>query len=116
MKWVFKIIGGVLLVALGLFLFGYVTMYLWNWIMPYLFHLPIIDMPMAIGMVILSKILFGGVRMRGGHSSWWEKKRALKEKWATMTPEEREKFKSEFAQRCRHKWGGSMGMNTEKSE
>ena len=29
--------------------------------------------------------------------------------FTTMTPEEREKFKTEFAARCRHRWGGSWG-------
>ncbi len=69
MKWIFRILGIAALVAMGFVLFGYVTMYLWNWIMPYLFHLPTIDFYMAIGMVVLSKILFGGMRMRGGEAA-----------------------------------------------
>lgn len=121
MKWILKIIAGFLLFCLAIVLFGAVTQYLWNWIMPYLFHLPVVSFEMAFGMVILSKILFGGMRMRGGHYGWWGPKAAYwKAKMEGMTPEEREKFKSEFANRCRHKWGNRWGninvdVNVEKS-
>jgi hypothetical protein len=113
MKWIFKIIGGLVLFALAFFLFGYVTMYLWNWLMPGLFHLPSVDFYQAIGLVLLGKILFGGIHMRGGRG--WGYRRYWKEKWASMTPDEREKFKSEFAERCRHKWGRGE-VKVEKSE
>lgn len=103
MKWIFKIAGGFLLFGLAILAFGMVTMYLWNWIMPYLFQLPVIDFYMAIGMVILSKILFGGIRIREGKH--WGSRKYWKARWECMTPEEREKFKNEFAYRCRSKWG-----------
>lgn len=102
MKWIFKGIGIGALVVLGILLLGYATMYLWNWLMPYLFHLPEINFIMAIGLVVLSKILFGGFHGRGGR---WGRHRYWKAKWESMTPEEREKFKTDFAMRCRHKWG-----------
>ncbi|MBL0309998.1 MAG: hypothetical protein IPP77_10050 [Bacteroidetes bacterium] len=104
MKWILKIIGGFILFALAIAAFGYVTMYLWNWIMTYLFKLPEINFYMAIGMVILSKILFGGIRVRDGKgcgSKYW------KAKMECLSPEDREKFKAEFASRCRSKWGSS---------
>lgn len=113
MKWILKVIGICVVVALAFVLFGYVTMYLWNWLMPYLFHLPTIDFYMAIGLVVLSKILFGGMHMRGGRH--WGYRKYWKAKWASMTPEEREKFKTEFAQKCRHRWG-SAEIKVEKSE
>jgi hypothetical protein len=112
MRWIFKIFGIATLVVLGFVLFGFVTMYLWNWLMPYLFHLPAINFAMAIGLVLLSKILFGGMRMSSGRG--WGYRRYWKAKWNSMTPEEREKFKAEFAQRCRHKWGGT-DVTAEKS-
>ncbi len=102
MKWILKEIGAFALFVLAFLLFGYVTMYLWNWLMPYLFHLPAIDFGMAIGLVILSKILFGGMRMK---TEGWGRKRYWKAKWESMTDEERDKFKQEFALRCKHKWG-----------
>jgi Ca2+/H+ antiporter, TMEM165/GDT1 family len=103
MKWIFRGLGIAAIVVLAFFLFGYVTMYLWNWLMPYLFHLPEITFKMAIGLVILSKILFGG--FRGGRGGHWGRRKYWKAKWESMTPEEREQFKTTFAERCRHKWG-----------
>ena len=102
MKRILKGLGAFALFVLAFVLFGIVTMYLWNWLMPYLFHLPTIDFGMAIGLVILSKILFGGMRMKGGgcgHRRYW------KAKWESMSEDEREKFKQDFAMRCKHKWG-----------
>jgi hypothetical protein len=114
MRWILKILGIAAIVALGFVVFGYATMYLWNWIMPYLFHLPPVDFTMAIGLVLLSKILFGGMRMRGGHHGW-KYRNYWRNKCENMSPEEREKFKTEFAERCRHKWGRA-DVNVEKSE
>jgi hypothetical protein len=103
MKWIFRGLGIVALFVVGFLAFGYVTMELWNWLMPYLFHLPVIDFKMAVGLVLLSKILFGSVQMRG--NGGWGQRKYWKAKWQSMTPEEREKFKSEFAVRCKSKWG-----------
>jgi hypothetical protein len=99
---ILKVIGGLALFALAILLFGFGTMYLWNWIMPYLFHLPVIDFYMAIGMVLLSKILFGSIRVKNGG---WGQRRFWKAKWESMSDDDREKFKQDFAERCRKKWG-----------
>lgn len=40
--------------------FGYVIMYLWNWLMPAIFGLTTITFWQAIGLGLLSKLLFGG--------------------------------------------------------
>lgn len=98
------------LFVIGFFVFGFVTMYLWNWLMPYLFHLPVIDFKMAMGLVILSKILFGGMHVRpeGG----WGQKKYWRAKWQSMSPDERDKFKAEFAMRCQKKWGKADNKNT----
>jgi hypothetical protein len=102
MNWILKGIGAFALFVLAFLLFGYVTMFLWNWLMPYLFHLPTIDFGMAVGLVILSKILFGGIRTKTGG---WGHRKYWKAKWESMSEEEREKFKQDFALRCKHKWG-----------
>ncbi|MEQ6124739.1 hypothetical protein AAON49_11090 [Pseudotenacibaculum sp. MALMAid0570] len=58
------IVGTILLIiilAVTFFvLFGYVIMYLWNWLMPSIFGLTTITFWQAIGLCLLSKILFGG--------------------------------------------------------
>ena len=103
MKWIFRGLGIFALFVVAFIMFGYITMYLWNWLMPDLFNLKTIDFAQAMGLVILSKILFGGIKMRGDRG--WGQKRYWKAKWESMTPEDREKFKTEFAVRCKHKWG-----------
>ncbi len=103
MKWILRGLGIAALMVLAFFIFGYATMYLWNWLMPDLFNLKTIDFYQAIGLVVLSKILLGGMHMRGGGG--WGQKRFWKAKWESMTPEEREKFKEDFAVRCKSKWG-----------
>jgi hypothetical protein len=47
------------------FLFGYFVMLLWNWLLPPLVHVGTINYWQAFGIVILAKILFGGIG--GGH-------------------------------------------------
>lgn len=49
-----------ILIVLFITLFGYALMYLWNWLMPLIFGLPIITFWQALGLCLLSKILFGG--------------------------------------------------------
>ncbi len=41
---------------------------LWNWLMPTLFGLPVISFWQALGLLVLSRVLFGGFlgRLRGG--------------------------------------------------
>ena len=52
-------------------LFGLVVMVLWNWLMPALFDLPGVSYWQALGLLVLSRVLVGGLRGgsrgRGGH-------------------------------------------------
>jgi hypothetical protein len=96
---------GVLVIGL-FFVLGYVVMALWNWLMPSIFGLHTITYWQAYGLLILSKILFGGLR-GGGHggrrchnrNEWREQ---MFERWESMTPEEREKFRNSM----RGRWCG----------
>ncbi len=78
---------------------GFVVMSLWNWLVPAVFGLPAITFWQALGLLILSKILFGGFRGRSGYGGTW--KRRMKERWEEMTPEEREHFRGSMRHRCR---------------
>lgn len=83
-------------------LFGYVVMRLWNWLMPGLFGLHMIGFWQAVGLLVLSKILFGGFHGRhGGHGHMHWRGRMM-DRWGKMSPEEREKFRSTI----RESWGG----------
>jgi len=79
-------------------LFGVVIMSLWNWLAPAVFGLRAITFWQALGLLILSKILFGGFRGRPGFGGRWS--RPMKERWERMSPEEREKFRLGMAGRC----------------
>jgi hypothetical protein len=100
MKWILKGICVTAVVAIAILGFGYLTMHLWNWVVPGLTGWHTLDWCHAIGLLILCKILFGGFhkggRGRCGHGGWrhrrhgeWRKR--WEEKMAKMTPEEKEK-------------------------
>jgi len=72
-------------------LFTFVVRGLWNWLMPGLFGWHLITFWQALGILILSKILFGGFRGRSGWGGQWRAR--MFERWEKMTPEEREKFR-----------------------
>lgn len=70
-------IGFLIFIALG----GVVVLLLWNWLVPSLFGLREITLWEALGLIALSRILFGGFGHRGGshdgprHAKreWWKK-------------------------------------------
>lgn len=86
------------LIAIG----GEVVMHLWNWLTPPLFGWRTMNLWQAIGLLALCRILFGRWG-GGGHGPGrrWEKR----ERWARMTPEEREQFR----QNMRGRWCGMGG-------
>jgi hypothetical protein len=79
-------------------LIGFLVMSLWNWLAPAVFGARTIDFWQAWGIIILSKLLFGGFHGRAGYRGRW--KRRMRERWERMTPEEREKFLQGMAGRC----------------
>ncbi len=85
---------GVMAVAV----FGFLVMSLWNWLAPSVFGLRAITFWQAIGILILSKILFGGFRGRPGYRAHWRHR--MSQRWQQMTPEEREKFRQGMLSRC----------------
>lgn len=79
-------------------LFGFVVMNLWNWLAPAVFGGRTITFWQALGLLVLSKILFGGFHGRHGGGGHW--KQRMRARWERMTPEEREKFRRTMAARC----------------
>ena len=86
-----------LLIIVVIIAFGFIVMGLWNWLMPAIFGLKTISYLQAFGLLILSWILFGGLRGRP-HLHW---RHRIAEHWMNMTPEERDKFR----QQMREHWG-----------
>jgi hypothetical protein len=72
-------------VALG----GWIVQLLWNGLVPPLFGLKAVTFWQALGLLVLCRILFGGMGMGGGGAR-------RRRRWETMTPEERERFRRGF--------------------
>ncbi len=96
--WFLRGLKFVLFAALLVAVLGFVVMSLWNWLTPTLFGLHPITFWQAVGILILSKILFGGFRGRPGRQLYWRHR--MMERWEQMTPEEREKFRQAVRGRC----------------
>jgi hypothetical protein len=88
----------VLFVVVALAALGAVVMGLWNWLMPGLFGSPLIGFWQALGLLVLSKILLGGLRGGPGRYMHWRARMA--DRWEHMTDEEREKFREGMRGRC----------------
>ena len=82
-------------VAFAAFVFvgGEVVRRLWNWLLPALFSVPEITFWQALGLLVLCRILFGGLGMHGRGPRRWGR-------WEHMTPEERERFRQRIRERC----------------
>ena len=94
-----------LLFLLAIAGFSAATMLLWNALLPGIFGIASIGFWQALGLLVLTRILFGGVggghfmhKGHGGHRN------PLREKWMKMNPDERK----EFFRRC-HRRAGFFG-------
>lgn len=102
-----RFISGAIFFGIGFFvLITFVTMYLWNWLMPELFSLGVIDFWKAAGILVLSKILFSNM----GHGHNWHSDRkkkywhsSFKEKWEKVPHEKKEEFIHKMEEKGFHK-------------
>jgi len=95
--WIRRAIFIPIAIVAGVFIFGSLVMFLWNSILPAVLGVSIITFWQALGILVLSKILFGG--FRGGHGHH-HKAHEWHGRWMQMNPEEREKMKEEWRGRC----------------
>ena len=95
---------------------GFVTQALWNWLMPSLFRLPVITLGQTFGLLLLSRMLFGGLRGGGRAGGWARKRREWQQRMAGrlehLTPEAREKFRQQMRSRCGMGWGHQADSST----
>ena len=100
---------------LWLLVMGGIVMLLWNALLPDILNTPPITFIQAVGLLLLSHILFRGVGRWGRHRNGWHHyswKHKFEEKLAAMAPEEREKFREEWRRRC----GWDPGDKAEESK
>jgi len=97
-RWIKKGLKIAAIAVVAATIFGFLVMSLWNWLAPAVFGLHTITFWQALGILILSKILFVGFHGRPGYGGHW--RRRMSERWQQMTPEEREKFRQGMVSRC----------------
>ncbi len=97
-RWVKRGVKIAMFVPVVIVVVGFIFMTLWNSIVPPVFGGHTIGFWQAWGIIILSKILFGGFRGRPGYGGSW--KRRMRDRWEQMTPEEREKIQQGMPVRC----------------
>jgi hypothetical protein len=107
---------GILTMLVTCAIFAVAAMLLWNALLPEIFALPQISYLQAAGILILARLLFGGIggdmhgggrgARRGRHPFHHGNK--LREKWMNMSEEERREFMEkekdffDFHRRCSH--------------
>jgi hypothetical protein len=96
------LIGFLVIAPLLFVLCGGVTTWLWNALMPTIFHLPTIGFWQAVGLLLLSWLLFGGWRGYPRPRPW---RRHMRERWEAMTPEQRAAFRRAMRERWGERWG-----------
>jgi len=87
-----KVFGIALAVGAAVVVAGWVVMALWNWLIPPLNGWHTLSFVQALGLLLLSRLLFGGLRPRAGG---WRYGR-----FRHMTAQERESFREEMRGRC----------------
>jgi hypothetical protein len=90
-------------------LFGAAVMLLWNVLLPQIFALPQIGYLQAVGLLVLTRLLFGrigGLGHGGRRAHLFNHGNMLREKWMNMSEEERKEFiekeKDFFKSRASH--------------
>ena len=102
--WLLKGLKVLVFVAALTATFGYIVMSLWNWLLPPLTGWHPVTFVQALGILLLSRLLFGGFRGRGGFF-----RHRMRERFEAMTPEERERFRHGLRRRC---GGNAAGPGT----
>lgn len=87
---------------------GFVTMTLWNQLVPELFNGPVINFWQTLGLLVLSRILFGGWGRGGRSGAWARRRKMMREKMesrmASLSAEEQEKFRQKMRATCGPAW------------
>ncbi len=98
-KWILLAPLAILAMLVFIGIGGEIVRLLWNWLLPPLFGWRQITFWQALGLLLLCRILFGGLGLRGSARS--NVRRRMAECRDAMTPEEKERFR----QHMRERWG-----------
>ena len=86
------------------------VMSLWNWLMPPIFGWRLITFWQALGLLVLSRMLFG--RFGGGPGRRMHWRHRMMERWNQMTPEERERFAEGMRGHCQRSGSNETAATT----
>ncbi len=108
------------LLFIGVFaMVSYIVMYLWNWLLPDIIGASFIGFWQAAGLLLLSRILFGGFGQKKNkpwnkRSSHWKSK--MQNKWAKMSQEQKLQFKAKMDDYCPKSWKEDNEASSSKEE
>lgn len=89
-----------LLIPVFIAAIGFAVMFLWNWLLPNIIGVKAINFWQALGLFVLSKILFGNFGGSRKHQKPSFNNKAFKQKFMEMTTEEKQQFRNEWKKRC----------------
>jgi len=96
----------------GVFIFSGAVMLLWNAVLPAaITGVHIITFWQAMGILVLSKIIFGGFKGLHDHGHEHHRhhmERDLRERWMQMEPEERKKMAEEMRAEWKQRFGHTV--------
>lgn len=104
--WLLRGLRFLVFAALFITAVAFFTQHLWNWLVPVLFHGPLISLGQTFGLLLLTRLLFGSWGGRGG--GWAQHRRAWQQRMADrvehLSPEAREKFREQMQAKCSMGW------------
>jgi len=103
--WFAKGVFFLVMAAVFVFVLGSVVMWLWNALLPDITGVKQITFWQAVGLFVLSRILFGGFRWGGGRKKKWKAKRKAmwREKMAGMDDDKKAELKAKWRSYCDNK-------------
>jgi hypothetical protein len=100
MKRIFNFLLGASVYLSMIALFSVAVMFLWNALLPGIFGLPVIHYWQSAGLLILMRILFGGIG--GGTHMAFGYRNLFRDKWGSMSRAEREAFLQRYGHGFHH--------------
>lgn len=89
----FILVGIVAFTALG----GFLVQWLWNGLLPPLFGWPAVTFWQALGLLVLCRLLFGGLGLHGGRRRRLGGR--MRQRCGPFSPDERERFRQRVHER-----------------
>lgn len=89
--WVLRGLKFLALAVVAVTVLGYAVMWLWNAVIPGVTGFHAITYLQALALLVLSRILFGGLRGRARRG--WHWRASMQQRWQQMTPEERQRYR-----------------------